>query len=186
MKFFICYAREDDERGFVSDIVTALRRSDHDVFIDQNIDPGDDWAERIEEELISSEIFVCVLSMQSAKNAFVRTEILSAAKARGRNRNRNPRIIPVYLNDPEGLPLDVVSVIDPLQRIEVEGLAAGSSIATRILQAAESRLRLNLDRHMHDPTEQVVSKPRFHHRTVVPHTTIFNREGTLEMSKILP
>ena len=68
-------------------------------FLDQSIEPGDDWHPRLEEKVEACEAFVCVIGPSTLDSPYVRNEIRWA-----QNSEKNSLILPVWHNGYDGSP----------------------------------------------------------------------------------
>ena len=84
-EIFISY-RHAESSAFALLIEAHLKNKDPDisVFIDKEIQKGDDWEERIEKALRTSEIFICILGPDFARSEMMLKEIDWAAQSGSR------------------------------------------------------------------------------------------------------
>ena len=87
-RIFLSYSRED--RGRVQPLAACLERAGHNVWWDQHISGGEQFAEAIEKALHDADVVVAVWSEASARSAWVRDEA-----AAGRD---SGRLVPVTLD----------------------------------------------------------------------------------------
>lgn len=87
-KVFLSYSREDSAQ--VRPIAACLQRAGHDVWWDQQISGGEQFAEAIETALHEADVIVAVWSETAARSAWVRDEA-----AAGRD---SGRLVPVSLD----------------------------------------------------------------------------------------
>ena len=94
---FVSYKRglDPDER-MAKRIVAALEGVGHEVFIDQHMLVGEEWAKEIERQIARSDFLVVLLTAASCQNEGVLGEIDKAPKC-GAGGSRLPRILPVRL-----------------------------------------------------------------------------------------
>lgn len=78
MKIFISYWHGKPDEELADHLEDYLRNKNYDVFIDKKIVEGEEWPKRIEDELFSSNIFIVLISQDSAKRPFLRQEIETA------------------------------------------------------------------------------------------------------------
>ena len=98
-KFFISYARgEQDDEELASSLHRGLMDAGHEVFIDQGIQVGSEWAEEISRRIEWCDLMIVLLSANSIQSEMVREEVQRARdfrKARGR-----PAFIPIRVKYP--------------------------------------------------------------------------------------
>lgn len=87
-KVFLSYSREDTAQ--VRPIAACLQRAGHDVWWDQHISGGEQFAEAIEKALHGADVIVAVWSEAAAHSAWVRDEA-----AAGRD---SGRLVPVTID----------------------------------------------------------------------------------------
>ena len=105
-KVFISYAREDQE--FALRLAGDLDAHGVTVWIDTGIQSGEEWSQKLEEELEKSNTLVLVVSPDSKKSRFVRKELIFAIE-------NEKHIIPVIHRTCSWL------LIADLQRIDFTG-----------------------------------------------------------------
>lgn len=112
-KIFISYKRNVTPDMPVATAVYEALRRDHDVFIDQTLQVGEKWAERIQNAIKESDYLIIFLSEYSVHSEMVIAEIETAhhhGKAHGK-----PAILPVRLNYNESLVYPLSAYLNPLQ-----------------------------------------------------------------------
>lgn len=112
-KIFISYKRNVEPDAPVATVVYEALRHDHDVFIDQTLQVGEKWAERIQNAIKESDYMICFLSKSSVHSEMVVAEIETAhhhGKAHGK-----PAILPVRLNYKEPLVYPLSAYLNQLQ-----------------------------------------------------------------------
>ncbi len=87
-KVFLSYSREDTAQ--VRPIAACLQRAGHDVWWDQHISGGEQFADAIEKALQDADVIVAIWSEKAARSAWVRDEA-----AAGRD---SGRLVPVTLD----------------------------------------------------------------------------------------
>ncbi|MCR9248681.1 MAG: AAA-like domain-containing protein [bacterium] len=94
---FLSYTRRDPDRRIVTALAKALTALAVNAFFDSQIEPGEDWPDRLDDELARCRTFVILVSTESQKSCWVRQELTAAA-----NRNaktvRALRILPVLID----------------------------------------------------------------------------------------
>lgn len=112
-KIFISYKRNIKPDTPVATAVYEALRHDHDVFIDQTLQVGDKWAERIQNAIKESDYLIIFLSEHSVHSEMVIAEVETAhhtGKASGK-----PAILPVRLAYTESLVYPISAYLNPLQ-----------------------------------------------------------------------
>ena len=97
MKVFISHAHENE--GLAKNLGKALKRAGWEVWDDEQILPGDNWAEKIGQALEESQAMVVLLTGAALSSSAVRWEI---AYALGEKRFKN-RLIPVLVGSEDNL-----------------------------------------------------------------------------------
>ncbi|MET0696763.1 MAG: TIR domain-containing protein [Acidimicrobiia bacterium] len=105
MRLFISYARDDSVR--VDDLHDNLTDAGHTVWVDRELRGGEDWWHSILEEIQSVDIFLFVLSPDSARSRACRRELTYA-------RAVNRPIIPIMVRN-----VEMERAPDELQQINV-------------------------------------------------------------------
>lgn len=112
-KIFISYKRNIDPDAPIATVVYEALRHDHDVFIDQTLQVGEKWAERIQNSIKESDYLIIFLSEHSVHSEMVIAEVETAyhhGKASGK-----PVILPVRLAYSERLVYPLSAYLNPLQ-----------------------------------------------------------------------
>ena len=112
-KIFISYKRNINPDTPVATAVYEALRNDHDVFIDQTLQVGEKWAERIQNAIKESDYLIIFLSEHSVHSEMVIAEVETAhhhGKAHGK-----PAILPVRLAYTESLVYPISAYLNPLQ-----------------------------------------------------------------------
>src|SRR5829696_5645994 len=90
-KVFVSYSRKDIE--FAKQLTAELQKSELDVWIDwEGIPPTVDWWKEIEKGIEEADVFLFLLSPDSAASKVCRQEISHAAK-------NGKRLVPVVVRD---------------------------------------------------------------------------------------
>jgi hypothetical protein len=85
---FISYHRRESS-ALALLVLARFKMLGLEPFLDMNIEPGDDWAARLEIEVKSREYFVCLLGPGTLESPYVRQEIRWALEA-------GARVIPIW------------------------------------------------------------------------------------------
>lgn len=109
-KIFISYKRNVEPDEPVALELFSTLSKEHDVFIDLKMMVGTKWSREIQENLLSSDFFISLISENSVKSDMVSTEIQMAYKqARIKG---YPIILPIRLNYFEDLEYDLTAYLD--------------------------------------------------------------------------
>ena len=124
MKVFISYVNED--RELARRLSRSLEGAGFEVWLDENnILPGDNWAEKVSLALKESQAMVVLISPASVDSKWVRHEIefaLGAKEYRG-------RLVPVFVGPPESIPQDRVPwILRRLKGIQMTDQAEEESL----------------------------------------------------------
>jgi len=112
-KIFISYKRNIEPDTPVATAVYEALRNGHDVFIDQTLQVGEKWAERIQAAIKDSDYLIIFLSEHSVNSEMVIAEVETAhhhGKAYGK-----PAILPVRLSYSDPLVYPLSAYLNPLQ-----------------------------------------------------------------------
>ena len=97
-RIFISYKRDmEPDEPVALQILEALEEQ-HNVFLDQTMLVGTQWAERIEAEIGQADIFIALLSAESVHSEMVEDEIALAHHLSRFRSDGTPVILPVRLN----------------------------------------------------------------------------------------
>lgn len=101
MKVFISYACEDKE--IARKLSRSLEEAGFEVWLDENnILPGDNWAEKVSQALKESQAMVVLVSPAAMDSKWVRHEIEFALGAK----EYSGRLVPVFVGSPDRIPRD--------------------------------------------------------------------------------
>jgi hypothetical protein len=138
-RLFICYKRHaDPDEGLAVYLHDALTAQGHEVFIDQSMRSGDEWMERIDQEIKASDILVVLLSEASVDSEMVRAEVFRAYEYR--KEQGRPFTLPVRVAFAGMLPYPIQAFLGPLQYVTWRSGADNERIAQEILAAIAGRL----------------------------------------------
>lgn len=111
-RIFISYKRDAiPDENLALEIYQQLGQS-HDVFIDQSMEIGTRWAERIEAELQRSDFLITFLSHQSIGSEMVQGEVETAHRLW--KESGKPTILPVRLNFRAPFTYPLSAYLDPI------------------------------------------------------------------------
>jgi len=129
-KFFISYAHaEAEERALAAWLREHLIRAGHEVFIDMDIPLGERWAEEIERRIAGCDLFLVLISANSAKSEMVSEEVRLA-------RERGRRILPLRIKFTGYPGYQLNAILQPLQWIVWESEADSDGALQAILRVA--------------------------------------------------
>jgi hypothetical protein len=112
-KIFISYKRNIDPDTKVALAIYEAFRKEHDVFIDTTLLVGENWAERIQQEIISADYLIILLSEHSVHSEMVIAEVEAAHHYH--RAHSKPAILPVRLALNEALVYPLSAYLNPLQ-----------------------------------------------------------------------
>jgi len=92
-RVFVSYRHVDPDQVVAHEIARALAH--HEVFIDTNIRPGEDWGSLIDSHLEDADFLIAIVSEASARRDTVVEEVRRAHEAY--LARRKPAVIPVRL-----------------------------------------------------------------------------------------
>lgn len=127
-RVFVSYSRRDSR--LAGNLVGALERRGHEVWIDVEDIAAGAWAGRIVEAIRESDVFLLILTPASAASREVAKEVSLAA-------SRHVPIIPVAVSPPAPVPDDIAYHLAGQQRIALDPEELG--LGTRnVIRAVES------------------------------------------------
>jgi hypothetical protein len=113
-RIFISYKRNVDPDQLIATQVREALSQRHEVFIDQTMLVGTEWAARIEAELRRADYLVTLLSEQAAHSEMVQAEI-STAHRLAQEQGGKPAILPVRLAYQEPYEYPLSAYLNPIQ-----------------------------------------------------------------------
>ncbi|MEM9979777.1 MAG: AAA-like domain-containing protein [Cyanobacteria bacterium P01_D01_bin.2] len=120
-KVFIGYRDESPDRDLAETFYQELKAAGHQVFMAaESIRLGDNWPQRINQELEQCDYFLLLLSPQAAISEMVTKEVRRAKELRETRGSRKPGLLPVRLNFPlnAALNYDLQGYLDSIQQRE--------------------------------------------------------------------
>lgn len=106
-RVFISYRSQDPDLSLAQQFYEALKAAGHEVFMAGNsIRIGENWPQRIEQELQQCHYFLLLLSPQSAKSEMVTEEVRRVQELRDTHPEHQPAIVPIRVNFPMNSPLN--------------------------------------------------------------------------------
>lgn len=152
-KLFIAYKRLASlDKELATHLFDALTALGHSVFIDQNLRTGEEWLDRIDSEIKTSDFLVVLLSEDSIDSEMVRSEIFRA-KEYQKNQGR-PQVLPIRVSFEGMLPYAIASFLNPLQYIHWQSSADNDKVVEAITQAINNNLPEQPDPFSQIPTTE--------------------------------
>ena len=113
-RVFLSYKRHvEPDQSLAGEMVGALEKAGHTVFIDQRLTIGQAWAREIESQVNQADYLVVFLTADSSRSEMVRGEIEMARHHAATA--SHPRILPVRVNFEGALPYPLNAYLDGLQ-----------------------------------------------------------------------
>ncbi len=117
-RIFISYRSKEPDIGLAQQFYAALKAAGHQVFLaGESIRLGDNWSQRVDEALEQCDVFLLLLSPQSAVSEMVIEEVRRAKQLHDTRPDRRPQILPIRVNLPFDAPLNY-DLRGYLQRIQ--------------------------------------------------------------------
>lgn len=122
-RVFISYRSQDPDKSLAEDFYEALKAAGNQPFMAaKSIRLGENWPQRIDEELERADYFVLLLSEKSVVSEMVTEEVRRARELRDRNPNGKPAILPIRvcfpINSPVALNYDLRGYLQRTQQRE--------------------------------------------------------------------
>jgi hypothetical protein len=143
-RVFISYRSQDPDRTLANEFFEALKAAGHQPFMAAaSIRLGENWPQRIDEELERADYFLLLLSEKSVASEMVTEEVRRARELRDRHPERKPAILPIRVCFPMTSPLnyDLRGYLQRTQQREWNSPADTSAILQEVLSliAEDSR-----------------------------------------------
>ena len=135
MKVFISHASKDT--ALAKRVAAVLKKSGLEVWDDQKIMPGENWAERVAEALRESEAMVVLLTPEALQSKWVRRDIEYALSEKRYSKRLIPVLVPPVAEESERMEIPWI-----LRRLNLLKLPEGNKeenleqIAQVLLNAA--------------------------------------------------
>ena len=116
-QIFISYRSKEPDLSLAGGLHQALTAAGHSVFMAaESIDWGENWVDRIDQELKCCDYFLLLLSEQSVTSEMVAGEVRTAKQLR--DKQGKPAILPIRLNLPVDDPLnyELRSILQTIQQ----------------------------------------------------------------------
>lgn len=106
-RVFISYRSQDPDKSLAEEFYKALEAAGHQPFMAaKSIRLGENWPQRIDQELERADYFLLLLSEKSVVSEMVTEEVRRARELRDRN-NGKPRILPIRVCFPMNSPVEL-------------------------------------------------------------------------------
>lgn len=135
-RVFISYRSQDPDLSLAQHFYEAIKAAGHEVFMaGESIRLGENWPQRIDEELERCDYFVLLLSPQSATSEMVTEEVRRAKQLQDLRPEHKPVILPIRVNFPLSSPLnyDLRGYLSQIQQREWKSPGDTSKILPEIL-----------------------------------------------------
>lgn len=108
MKVFISHSHKDKE--VVRRLADDLRRYDFDVWLDEDlISPGEQWTDKINESLESSDVVLIIMSHNTSESRFQTSEIAFAVASQRKHPSK--RVIPILIEKNAEVPFFLRDIV---------------------------------------------------------------------------
>jgi Tol biopolymer transport system component len=147
-RIFISYDRDD--RPFTRDLAGKLRRVYDHVWFDENLYGGDEWWPEIRKQIAACDIFMFMLSEESAKSPYCRKEFDEAQSLK-------KEILPVRIK-----PIPPQNIPDFLSQIQYVDMSGGEVTTDNLIEltAAINRLSDKINQNLRDTQARLVEQRR--------------------------
>ncbi len=117
-RVFLSYRSQDPDLSLAQEFYEAIKSWGHEPFMaGESIKLGENWAQRIDQELERADYFLLLLSPKSATSEMVTEEVRRAKELQSQSGEGKPVILPVRVNFPLSSPLNY-DLRGYLQRIQ--------------------------------------------------------------------
>ena len=156
-RVFISYRSQSPDSELAEELYQVLKAEGHEVFMAaKSIRLGDNWSQRIDQELEQCDYLVLLLSPESATSEMVTEEIRRAKDLRDTRDSGKPRILPIRVNFPLSSPLNY-NLRGYLNRIQQRAWKSDED-TTQILQEILDTLG-NCESELEATTEATSTEP---------------------------
>jgi len=136
---FLSYKRDiQPDQQVMGLVVDGLTKQGYTVFTDATIRMGENWLERIDEELVKSDYLVVLLSDSSADSEMVQSEIHRAYEYR--KKNGHPQVLPIRVAYEDILPYSISAFLNPLQYILWQNEKDNERVVGELIEAMQGQL----------------------------------------------
>ncbi len=160
-RVFISYRSQPPDSSLAEEFYTALKAAGYQPFMAaKSIRLGENWPQRIDEELEQADYFVLLLSEKSVVSEMVTEEVRRARELRDRN-NGKPAILPIRvcfpMNSPVALNYDLRGYLQRTQQREWNSPADTPAILEELLSLLSEDAKGARDGTSKESTESVDS-----------------------------
>lgn len=136
---FLSYKRDmQPDQHVMEFLADGLTSQGYTVFTDTTIRMGENWLERIDEEMARSDYLIVLLSDASADSEMVQSEIHRAYEYR--KKNGNPQVLPIRVAYEDILPYSISAFLNPLQYILWNNEADHERVLKELIEAIQGQL----------------------------------------------
>ena len=130
MKVFISHSHKDE--ALAKKVATILQEDGLDVWDENEILPGENWAEKIAQALNESKAMIVLLTPEALQSRWVQYEIEYALT----KKSYSHRLFPVVIGTPQEIPNDSIPWI--LRRFKLMNFSEQSKIEEGIKEIAQT------------------------------------------------
>jgi len=135
-RIFLSYKRNvEPDQPLALKVMQSLSSQGHDVFIDQVLTVGQEWAREIEQQVRQADYLVVFLSAASSHSEMVKGEI-EIARDQAAKSGGKPRVLPVRVEFDSSLPYPLNAYLDKIQYVHWRD----ESDTVKLLQQLEAAL----------------------------------------------
>ncbi|MBD2462667.1 AAA-like domain-containing protein [Oscillatoria sp. FACHB-1407] len=143
-RFFISYRSQEPDCSLARQFYDTLKSAGHEVFMAaESIQLGDNWSQRIDQELEECDYFVLLLSPKSAVSEMVTEEVRRAKELHDASTTQKPAILPIRVNFPMNAALnyDLRGYLSRIQQREWRSPDDSPIILQEILNIVKGRAK---------------------------------------------
>jgi len=138
---FISYHHGDPDKALAHSLREVVTAAGHYCFMAaESLKLGDEWPQRIDQELDQCDFFLLILSARSAASEMVIEEVNRARQLRKTRPDKRPRILPVRvcLDTDGGIAYDLRSYLNRFQRIDWRSESDTEGVSNQIMNVIGS------------------------------------------------
>ncbi len=165
-KIFISYRAAEPDKTLARDFLQQLKNAGHEAFMaGESIRLGENWPERIEDELKKCDYLLLLLSEQSSCSEMVAEEVRRAKELQENHPDGKPRILPIRVNFPINSPLNynLYGYLDRIQQREWNSPADTPNLIAEVIGLLAGELTPEKPAETKSPTpknrEDIESRP---------------------------
>ena len=138
---FISYKRNTRlDEPLAQILYESMRAAGHDVFIDQKMHVGVEWAREIEQRILASDYVIVLLSEESVNSEMVAMEVECAANQM-QSKNKSC-LLPVRIDYTATLPYELSHLLDRIQYTSWNDDSGTAALIDQLLDAIDARVNL--------------------------------------------